>query len=180
MGLHQELGDFKTQYEGMSRGEFLGKFSVPFLVVQFGGAGEKLPDHGEPGKGIPKWDRTSWDTKDLKGGLQAIVAQLTKSDRNDEKDVIVLGRVEECDVVIPHPSISKRHLLFHIDTENGDVTVEEAGSTYGTLLDGEPLIKGSTVLLENQATFIIAGSALASFFTPESLFDFFQPTENPD
>ncbi|MHC4777991.1 MAG: FHA domain-containing protein [Planctomycetota bacterium] len=176
MSIHPQLGDFKTEHQSTSRDDFLAKYKSPFLIVQYGGAGEKIPEEEEQ-QNVPQWDRTSWDTKGIQGGLLSIVASLEKTGRNDEEEAVTLGRIEENDVVIPHPSVSKRHLLFRIDSESGDVTAEEAGSTYGTLLNGEPLMKGVPSPLENQATFVIAGSALASFFHAESFYEFLHPPE---
>ncbi|MHC4598603.1 MAG: FHA domain-containing protein [Planctomycetota bacterium] len=172
--------DFKERFGGLDRSAFLQEFRSPFLVIQFGGADKALVEDGQTKGELPTWDRTSWETEGLQGGLQSVVFPVIKTDRNEESEVIIFGRAAENDVPIPHPSISKRHAYFRMDPETGSVTVEEAGSTYGTLLNGEPLVKEREVTIENRATFVFAGSALATFFDPPGLFEFLHPEENPE
>jgi hypothetical protein len=170
-----QFDEFKERFGGLDRPAFLAEFKTPFLVIQYGGVEGGEPDDGKTKSELPSWDRTSWDTEGLAGGLQSVVFPIKKSDRNEEAEVIILGRSGENDLPIPHPSISKRHAYFRIDPETEKVTVEEAGSTYGTLLNGEPLVKERPVALENRATFVFAGSALATFFDPRGLYEFLHP-----
>ena len=51
-----------------------------------------------------------------------------------EKPVTVIGRHPGCDVVIDHPAVSGRHLLFRI--VNRTVYVEDLASTNGTKVNG--------------------------------------------
>ena len=50
---------------------------------------------------------------------------------------VSVGRTVENDVVIPEYSISKCHCTFELG--EGSMTVRDAGSTNGTLLNGSPL-----------------------------------------
>jgi hypothetical protein len=52
---------------------------------------------------------------------------------------VSVGRTSENDVVIPELSISKRHCLFELAADGGGMTVADAGSTNGTLLNGDAL-----------------------------------------
>ncbi|MEM9378602.1 MAG: FHA domain-containing protein [Planctomycetota bacterium] len=45
-----------------------------------------------------------------------------------------IGRDPSCDVVVPHPFVSKRHVMIH-----AGVVVEDLDSFNGTLVDGEPV-----------------------------------------
>jgi hypothetical protein len=52
---------------------------------------------------------------------------------------VSVGRTSENDVVIPEFSISKRHCLFELAADGGGMTIADAGSTNGTLLNGDAL-----------------------------------------
>jgi len=55
-----------------------------------------------------------------------------------EQDEVLVGRDEAADVRLPHPAISQVHL--RLQRGDGEVLhAVDAGSTNGTLLDGEPL-----------------------------------------
>lgn len=60
-----------------------------------------------------------------------IVAEIVLS-----KPVTLVGRHPECDLVIEHPAVSARHLLFRI--VNKTVYAEDLGSTNGTRINGLP------------------------------------------
>lgn len=52
------------------------------------------------------------------------------------KEVTVVGRHPACDVVIDHPAVSGRHMLFRL--VNHTVYVEDLASTNGTKVNGHP------------------------------------------
>ena len=52
---------------------------------------------------------------------------------------LILGRAEDCDIVLDDDGVSRRHALLVITPEH-KVTVEDFGSTNGTLVDGELII----------------------------------------
>ncbi len=54
-----------------------------------------------------------------------------------EKGQLVVGRAEECDVRIDHPSLSRRHAAIEIDSSG--IWIRELGSTNGTRLGGRRL-----------------------------------------
>lgn len=49
----------------------------------------------------------------------------------------LIGRSPEADVLIPHPSVSRRHALIVI--EDGAAYIEDLGSTNGTIIEGKPV-----------------------------------------
>jgi two-component system response regulator AtoC len=53
-----------------------------------------------------------------------------------EKGLLIVGRSEECDVRIDHPSLSRRHVSIEI---NRGIWIRELGSTNGTRLGGRRL-----------------------------------------
>jgi len=56
----------------------------------------------------------------------------------------LIGRASTCDIVISAPTISRQHARIRL--EDGHVFVSDAGSTYGTIIGGEP-ITGETELV---------------------------------
>ena len=68
----------------------------------------------------------------------------------------MIGRdSDQCDVVLLHASISRRHARLSVGSDN-KLRIEDVGSTNGTSIDGkliasgslpEPLVSGSTLRL---------------------------------
>lgn len=54
-----------------------------------------------------------------------------------------LGRGSDCDIQIPHKSVSRHHCI--ITQSNNQLRVEDLGSTYGTKVNGNPVSDGSAV-----------------------------------
>lgn len=52
-----------------------------------------------------------------------------------------IGRSPECDLVIPHPTVSKIHASIHL--QNGTWWMEDLGSTNGTYADGQRITKAA-------------------------------------
>lgn len=50
---------------------------------------------------------------------------------------VSVGRDRECDVVLEHPSVSRRHALLHV--AGPFIEVEDLGSKNGTFIDGVPV-----------------------------------------
>ncbi len=72
------------------------------------------------------------------GKLRVISEGLQNHEFNVPHDGIVrVGRADDCDWCIPHPSISSHHctLVF----SQGALRVQDNGSTNGTQLDGQPV-----------------------------------------
>ena len=52
-----------------------------------------------------------------------------------ERDVVIIGRLGDSDVVLPDPEISRRHA--EVRRENGEFVLQDLGSTNGTLVNDE-------------------------------------------
>jgi pSer/pThr/pTyr-binding forkhead associated (FHA) protein len=63
------------------------------------------------------------------------------------KDLVVLGRKEECDVRLEHKSVSKMHCV--IVKTDGLLLVRDLGSTNGTLVNGQR-IRWAALLPDDQ------------------------------
>ena len=53
---------------------------------------------------------------------------------NVQKEVITIGRSPQCDVVIPHEGMSRKHC--QITYKDGDLFIEDLGSVNGVYVDG--------------------------------------------
>ncbi len=80
-------------------------------------------------------------------------------------EAMVLGRhSEQCDLVVAHGSLSRRHARLRLS--DGRLTIEDLGSTNGTIVDGmrlppetpRPLRDGAQVLL-GEIRFVVSESA---------------------
>lgn len=63
------------------------------------------------------------------------------------EDRYTIGRGEDCDICIPDPTVSSRHCVLSKD-ENGEYTVQDQGSTNGTLVNGVR-VEGEAQVLTN-------------------------------
>ncbi|MHC4598605.1 MAG: FHA domain-containing protein [Planctomycetota bacterium] len=178
MDPHLSLAEFKVKYGILTKQDFLAKFRAPFLVIEFGSV-ETLPGKdAKDAEAVPLRDRTHWN-EDGAADLQAIVVPLVKSDRNEKGDRITLGRSDDNDVVVHHQSVSKFHAYFLEDPESGRLSLAEAGSSYGTTVEGDLVEKGQPRPLEDRASLVFAASVLATYFTPASFYDYMDLMAQP-
>lgn len=94
--------------------------------------------------------RLEWTTDG--GGTESVVVA---------EECMVLGRREDCDVVLPHGFISGHHC--RIRRLGDEVEVEDLGSTNGTNVDGRPVQKGrarpgDTIELGSLTLRVVGGS----------------------
>ncbi|HEX2164877.1 MAG TPA: SpoIIE family protein phosphatase [Thermoanaerobaculia bacterium] len=69
--------------------------------------------------------------------LQVTPPDGARFERPVDRDELVVGRSPQCDVVVDDRSLSRRHVRFRLD--GGALSVEDLGSSNGTLLDARPL-----------------------------------------
>lgn len=60
---------------------------------------------------------------------------------------LLIGRTEPADILLDGPMVSRRHVWLRVNAD-GKTTVEDAGSTGGTLLNGAPL-RGVQTFIED-------------------------------
>ena len=70
---------------------------------------------------------------------------------------VVIGRDVTCDLTLTDGSVSRNHAAFQVE-ENGDLWVEDLGSTNGTTLNGQPVRERVRVKLG--ATVLVGGVTL--------------------
>ncbi len=101
----------------------------------------------------------------LSGGSRIVWAERASS--TDAS--FLLGRGFGCDIVVPHPRISRRHATIR-RSEAGTWVVEDHSSNE-TFLNGRPLARGKAELLEDGDILELGQVAiLRPFFLPEELY----------
>lgn len=67
-----------------------------------------------------------------------------------EKPTCVIGRSGQCDVVIPHEAVSRKHC--QIDYRDGELYVTDLGSINGVLVDGQKITPNKPVKFQSFLT----------------------------
>lgn len=90
-----------------------------------------LIDTDRPSLNAPSTEKNRFLLTVLTGPAKGTVIQL-------DSRVLTLGRSEEADIALPDPSLSRLHARLITDAE-GQVFIEDSGSTNGTYVGDEPI-----------------------------------------
>ena len=82
---------------------------------------------------------------------------------------LTVGRLPSCELVINDPSVSKQHAVLSWHAQAGACTVEDLGSTNGTLLNGQRLEPRREAFVRD-GFLLRFGDADFAFFTAQSLY----------
>lgn len=82
--------------------------------------------------------------------------------------MVTLGRAPNNDVVLNHPALSKFHAYLRRGAAGGWV-IDDAGSTNGTLLDGQPVEKARGLRVRSGARITLGGEVEVELVEPEDL-----------
>ncbi|MHC5080279.1 MAG: FHA domain-containing protein [Planctomycetota bacterium] len=170
MALPINLITFVNDHGGQSKEVFFKQFENPFLFLDMASSakGEKAYDtnHGKKvANGPTVADEKAEAMKSAYG-----IALLAKSGDNSFIRMITVGRTMNNDIVVPHPSISKFHAYFRRDPETGIVSLSDAGSSYGTVMNGKRLYKGREIPIESGAEILFADSVRGTFLSVDDFF----------
>jgi hypothetical protein len=92
------------------------------------------------GEGLEGMDRIQLLAK-LSGARHFVLPLFKRSTQPGEETRLVVGRIEGCDVMLRHPSISKQHAWFQVD-RSGALYLTDAQSLNGTRVNGKSLPPG--------------------------------------
>ncbi|MEZ6184221.1 MAG: FHA domain-containing protein [Planctomycetota bacterium] len=84
--------------------------------------------------------------------------------------ILEVGRAPDVQLLVDHPSVSKRHARFTITPEA--VTLEDLGSTNGTFVRGRRLAEGEKVVLEPEARVSFGRAAGFQFLDASAFFHY--------
>jgi pSer/pThr/pTyr-binding forkhead associated (FHA) protein len=82
-------------------------------------------------------------------------------------DVLIVGRLPDCHVVIEHPSVSKRHAVLRWDEASAQGSVEDVGSKNGTFVNGAKHETGQALLQDGDI--LSFGDVAFSYMLTETL-----------
>jgi pSer/pThr/pTyr-binding forkhead associated (FHA) protein len=86
---------------------------------------------------------------------------------NDITKEGVLGRSDECDIVIKNENISRKHLMIRkeirttLHPSSPDISITDLGSANGTYIDGKKLPVNESVIIEKGQTLVIGSEDVA-------------------
>jgi pSer/pThr/pTyr-binding forkhead associated (FHA) protein len=83
-------------------------------------------------------------------------------------DVLIVGRLPDCHVVIEHPSVSKRHAVLRWDEASARGSVEDVGSKNGTFVNGAKHETGQAALQDGDI--LSFGDVAFSYMLAETLY----------
>ncbi len=91
-----------------------------------------------------------------------------------EREAVVLGREERCDIQIEDGTVSAEHARFTLDGSGEERVffVADVGSSNGTWLNGERLAPEAPTRLADQDSLRFGPGVKVQFFTPTGFFQF--------
>jgi pSer/pThr/pTyr-binding forkhead associated (FHA) protein len=172
--INERLDRFLARIEGLSLEDFKQIYPLPFLLVEMIAPDQDtqafqtvMPQDTENAKSIPGMDP-------VKRNFRERIYTLQKSGRNSFINLISVGRSINCDILVPHPTISKLHAVVRQDAETGLFTLTDPGSTNGTFVRNMPLPPNENVELRSMQTILFGKDVRATFFHPEDLYKYLQ------
>ena len=173
MKTYLRIHDFSSQYGKLPLDGFLARFPNPFLVISIVETKKKSNDEPTVDGEIsskPTTQRFHGEDPNL---VFTYVAYVEKTEEGDP-GVISVGRATSNDIVIYHPSVSRRHASVHADFSSQTFRMADLGSSYGTEIDGKRLERDAKTLLANGANLVLGKSAHCTFLTAESFHQYLQ------
>ena len=164
------LEDFYRDFGNLDKARFVASFPNPFLLVDYSGPVLKP---GDPASGRPT---TVIDVKRQQEQVRRQAADrwimpLLKTAGSPDPDRIALGRAPGNDLVIPHASVSGSHAVFRKHPAADRWSIADAGSTFGTTVNGEDLPKATERPLASGDRIVLAKAVKIQFLTAKGLFD---------
>lgn len=176
------LYDYVLRSQGLSRQRFATEFPTPFLCVRAEHAGENAQWSFKT-ETVSSFGYEMVEKLEERGlTLSPEIAKyevfpVEKTPGNPWPERISVGRARNSDIVLPHSSVSKLHAHFVYNPE-GKLTLVDAGSRNGTLVDKNRLVAGTPEPVEAGAR-ITFGAITLNYLTPEELFELLERHVQP-
>lgn len=112
------------------------------------------------------------------GHDRGVLVLAKREDANAFRLMVTIGRAKNNDVLIPADDVSKFHAYLLQRPRQEGVFFADAGSTFGTKVNGEALAPRQPLRLESGAL-IEFGSVRTTFYSPESFREFLVEANAP-
>jgi hypothetical protein len=158
----------------LGREKFLAQYRTPFLVCLDWETVLRGKDDGDRDDGV--LFRTGFATpEDLAPTkapdlvqAQALIFAVEKTNRNPYQRIYI-GRAANCDIVLPHHTVSKLHASLSLLNDK-DAEIVDVGSRNGTYHSGERLDKGQTATLR-PGDELVVGRVPLTYLDPNGFFE---------
>lgn len=175
---HPELSCFRSDFGDLDRESFLVRFKEPFIVFGLKLYKEDPRDFRTLAATLP--DRpTEFSEKNEEVVSTHFVAEVSKSERNSFGNMITVGRSENNDIRIPHGSVSKFHAFFRKDLFSREMTLQDAGSRFGTYLNGNKVTPTAGVPVASGDSILFARQVASTYYSPQDFFDYLRLPPKP-
>lgn len=153
------LGDLALDALSLSLEDFLHDHPDPYLISEV----------GEATSGMGMFQTVSAQPRCSESAEEWAAYCVTKSERNGFKNMITVGRASNNDIVLDEPSVSKFHAYLKVGPKGWLLC--DAGSKYGTALNGIRIASNKPVELESGALVSLGTGFVLAFHTPEALYN---------
>jgi hypothetical protein len=161
------LQDFIRLAVELDRNGFLQNVTAPILIAESARAGFAL--RGSQTRLLKNSRTTALSRSMILHGNQLPVLEVRRRLPGTPGQVR-LGRLPENDLVLSDDSVSSRHACFTRDARTATFTVQDVGSSNGTLVNTALLSKGQSVVLFD-GDLLSFGDSNFLFFYPEGLYE---------
>ena len=100
------------------------------------------------------------------------VHPIVKTERNSFGHMITLGRSDNNDVVIEHPSVSKFHAFFSRGAKGNRYSISDADSRFGTFVEDHRLRPSKAQVLNSGETLAFGKGSKFGFYLPGDFYDY--------
>ncbi|MHC4778055.1 MAG: FHA domain-containing protein [Planctomycetota bacterium] len=100
------------------------------------------------------------------------VHPVVKSGRNSFGHMITLGRSDNNDVIIDHPSVSKFHAFFTKNSSGNQYSISDADSRFGTFVEDHRLRPSKTQVLNSGETVAFGKGSKYGFYLSGDFYDY--------
>jgi hypothetical protein len=171
MNLFPTYAEFHKANGTEEKRRFLAKFPHPFLLVDLAAPKNTGKDYATFPVASKREKSTEFEAT-LHGVSTLIVMPVVKSSRNTFRDKITVGRSDNNDLIIQHNSVSKLHAFFRKDPCAERFSIYDAGSSFGTLVNGKAATPENGCELESGDTILFAMGISSNFFTSADFHDY--------